>query len=47
MSYGVAKDIPLETIFRGIMPMLLALALCNLLILFFPQIALFLSGLMR
>ncbi|WP_028324069.1 TRAP transporter large permease [Desulfatirhabdium butyrativorans] len=45
--YGVAKDIPLETIFRGVMPMLLALIVCNLLILFFPQIALFLPGLMR
>ncbi|MEW6261190.1 MAG: TRAP transporter large permease [Thermodesulfobacteriota bacterium] len=45
--YGVTKDIPLETIFRGVMPMLLALVLCNLLILFFPQIALFLPGLMQ
>lgn len=45
--YGVAKDIPLETIFRGVMPMLLALVVCNFLILIFPQIALFLPGLMR
>jgi C4-dicarboxylate transporter DctM subunit len=45
--YGVAKDVPLETIFKGVFPMLLALLLCNLILLFFPQIALFLPSLMR
>jgi C4-dicarboxylate transporter, DctM subunit len=45
--YGVAKDIPLETIFKGVLPMLLALIACNLIILIFPQIALFLPGLMK
>ncbi|MBW1817142.1 MAG: TRAP transporter large permease [Deltaproteobacteria bacterium] len=45
--YGVAKDVPLETIFKGVFPMLLALLVCNLMLLFFPQIALFLPGLMR
>jgi TRAP-type C4-dicarboxylate transport system permease large subunit len=45
--YGVAKDVPLEVIFRGVLPMLLALLICNLIILLFPQIALFLPGLMR
>ncbi len=45
--YGVAKDVPLTTIFRGVLPMLGALLVCNLLILIFPQIALFLPGLMR
>jgi tripartite ATP-independent transporter DctM subunit len=44
--YGVAKDVPLEDIFRGVFPMLLALLVCNLILLFFPQIALFLPGLM-
>jgi C4-dicarboxylate transporter DctM subunit len=44
---GVAKDVPLEDIFRGVLPMLAALLLCNLILLFFPQIALFLPGLMR
>ncbi len=44
---GVAKDVPLEDIFRGVLPMLLALLLCNMILLFFPQIALFLPGLMR
>ena len=45
--YGVAKDVPLETIFKGVFPMLLALLLCNIILIFFPQIALYLPGLMR
>jgi tripartite ATP-independent transporter DctM subunit len=45
--FGVAKDVPLEVIFRGVLPMLLALLLCNIILLIFPQIALFLPGLMR
>jgi C4-dicarboxylate transporter DctM subunit len=45
--YGVAKDVPLENIFRGVLPMLAALLLCNLILLIFPQIALFLPHLMN
>ena len=45
--YGVAKDVPLEIIFKGVLPMLMALLFCNLILLFFPQIALFLPSLMR
>ena len=45
--YGVAKDVPLEEIFKGVIPMLAALLLCNLILLLFPQIALFLPGLMH
>jgi C4-dicarboxylate transporter DctM subunit len=44
--HGVAKDVPLETIFRGAFPMLLALLVCNLILMLFPQVALFLPGLM-
>ena len=44
---GVAKDVPLDVIFKGVLPMVLALLICNLIILLFPQIALFLPGLMR
>lgn len=44
--YGVAKDVPLEKIFKGILPFLVALIICNLLILIFPQIATFLPSLM-
>ncbi len=45
--YGVAKDVPLETIFKGVLPMLAALLICNILLILFPEIALFLPGLMR
>jgi len=45
--YGVAKDVPLEVIFKGVLPMVAALLVCNIIILFFPQIALFLPSLMR
>ena len=45
--YGVVKDVPLSTIFKGVLPMLGALIICVLTILFFPQIALFLPSLMR
>ncbi|MFC1883251.1 TRAP transporter large permease [Thermodesulfobacteriota bacterium] len=45
--YGVAKDVPLEVIFKGVLPMVLALLLCNIIILIFPQIALYLPSLMR
>ncbi|WP_300457298.1 TRAP transporter large permease [Desulfobacula sp.] len=44
---GVAKDVSLQTIFRGVMPMLLALIVCNFLLIFFPQIVLFLPNLMN
>ena len=44
---GVAKDVPLEVIFRGILPLLGALIVCNILLIIFPQIALFLPSLMR
>ena len=45
--YGITKDVPLGTIFRGVLPMLAALIICTLVILFFPQIALFLPSLMH
>jgi len=45
--HGVAKDVPLDVIFKGVLPMLVALLVCNLLLLIFPQIALYLPGLMR
>jgi C4-dicarboxylate transporter, DctM subunit len=45
--YGVARDVPLEKIFRGVFPMLIALLVCNLLLILIPQIALWLPGLMH
>jgi C4-dicarboxylate transporter DctM subunit len=44
---GVAGDVPLETIFKGIFPFLAALIVCAVILIIFPQIALFLPGLMR
>ena len=45
--YGVARDVPLEDIFKGVFPMLISLLVCNLLLILFPQIALWLPSLMR
>jgi C4-dicarboxylate transporter, DctM subunit len=41
----VAKDIPLEAIFKGILPFLLAFLVCLIILLAFPEIALFLPRL--
>jgi tripartite ATP-independent transporter DctM subunit len=43
---GVARDVPLHVIFRGAMPLLLAIILLALILIPFPQIALFLPRLM-
>lgn len=45
--HGVAREVPLEVIFKGVLPMLLSLLVCSLLLLLFPQIALFLPSLMH
>jgi len=44
---GVAKDVPLQTIFRGIFPFLYAEIIYAILLIIFPKIALFLPGLMK
>jgi tripartite ATP-independent transporter DctM subunit len=44
---GVARDVPLHVIFKGVMPFLAALVLGTLLLIPFPQIATFLPGLMK
>jgi C4-dicarboxylate transporter DctM subunit len=44
---GVAKDVPLEVIFKGILPLLVALIVCSIILIMFPKIALFLPSLMR
>jgi C4-dicarboxylate transporter DctM subunit len=43
---GVAPDVPLETIFKGIFPFLGAMIICVIILIFFPQIALFLPSFM-
>jgi len=44
---GVAGDIPLETIFRGIWPFLAAIIICLALLITFPQLATFLPSLLH
>jgi C4-dicarboxylate transporter DctM subunit len=44
---GVARDIPLHIIFKGTMHLLVAQLVTALLLILFPQIALFLPGLMK
>ncbi len=43
---GVAKDVPMYTIFRGIFPFWIAMLTCIILLILFPQMALFLPGTM-
>jgi TRAP-type C4-dicarboxylate transport system permease large subunit len=43
---GVARDIPLHVIFRGVIPLLLAIIFLALILIPFPEIALFLPRLM-
>jgi tripartite ATP-independent transporter DctM subunit len=42
---GIAKDVPLTTIFRGVMPYLYAMIVTAIILLFIPQIATFLPNL--
>jgi len=44
---GVARDVPLEVIFRGVVPLLIALIALTLILIPFPQIVLFLPSLLR
>lgn len=44
---GIAKDVPLEKIFRGVAPMVLPLLILCALLIAFPQIALYLPSLMK
>jgi TRAP-type C4-dicarboxylate transport system permease large subunit len=42
---GVAEDVPLESIFKGILPFLAAIIVAVIILMIFPQIATFLPGL--
>lgn len=43
--HSVAKDVPMQDIFRGIFPFFLCMISCVVLLVFFPKIALYLPGL--
>lgn len=44
---GVARDVPLNVIFKGVIPMLIALIITTFLLIPFPQIALWLPGFIK
>ena len=44
---GVAQDVPMATIFRGVLPFWFAMAVCLALLVAFPQIALYLPAQMK
>lgn len=44
---GVVKDVPIQRIFRGVIPMLLMMILCLALVVIFPGIVTFLPNLMK
>jgi tripartite ATP-independent transporter DctM subunit len=44
---GIAKDVPMYTIFRGIVPFFFASVILTLILIFFPEIVLFLPNLMK
>lgn len=44
---SVAKEIPLGTIFKGVIPMIYAMVICILILIIFPQIVTFLPSFMR
>ncbi|MDQ0341028.1 tripartite ATP-independent transporter DctM subunit [Caldalkalibacillus uzonensis] len=43
---GVAKDVPIQTIFKGVIPMLLAIVICTAILILFPDLVTFLPSLM-
>jgi C4-dicarboxylate transporter DctM subunit len=43
---GMAKDIPMYTVFRGVVPFIGAMVVYTVLVIAFPEIALFLPGTM-
>ncbi|MBA7681910.1 hypothetical protein ES703_90254 [subsurface metagenome] len=44
---GVAKDVPMETIFRGVSPFLLSILICIAILIAFPSIVTFLPAVLR
>ena len=46
ITSGIAKDVPLETIFKGVIPFLFAMIACLIVLIMFPQLVLVLPNLM-
>jgi tripartite ATP-independent transporter DctM subunit len=47
VTYGMAKDVPLTVIFRGVVPFIISDICHTFLLIVFPQVALFLPDLMK
>ncbi len=47
VTAGIAKDVPMETIFKDVVPMWLAMIACAIILTAFPEIATFLVSIMR
>jgi C4-dicarboxylate transporter DctM subunit len=45
--HGVAKDVPMSTIFKGIVPFIFPMIICAVILILYPQTALFLPGTMK
>jgi len=45
--HGVARDVPLMDIFRGALPFVIAMVICIIILVAFPQVALFLPNTMK
>jgi TRAP-type C4-dicarboxylate transport system permease large subunit len=43
---GISKDVPMYTIFRGILPFWFAILVCIIILMIFPEIALYLPNTM-
>lgn len=44
---GVAKEVPLQTIFKGIIPMIIAMVVCVVILIIFPELVTILPDLMK
>ncbi|WP_342387937.1 TRAP transporter large permease [Salinicoccus bachuensis] len=44
---GVAKDVPLQTIFKGIVPMIVAMVICVIILIIFPELVTVLPDMMK
>jgi TRAP-type C4-dicarboxylate transport system permease large subunit len=44
---GVAKDIPMATVFRGALPFVGTMVICLIILILFPEIALFLPKMLK
>ena len=44
---GVVKDVPIQRIFKGVIPMLITIIVCLVLIIIFPEIVTFLPNMMK